>query len=75
MEETQMSTWHILLGVLEAIVWYFFIWYLLTTLRAKERNLWLAALVLLLLAYAGFVLCPWLRHTELWQNIGEMPPA
>ncbi|PHQ35062.1 MULTISPECIES: hypothetical protein [Rhodopirellula] len=66
-----MTTWHLLIGILEAIVWYFFIWYLLSTLRAKERNLWLASFVLLMLAYVAFALCPWLRHTERWQSIGE----
>ena len=66
-----MTTWHLLIGILEAIAWYFFIWYLLSTLRAKERNLWLASFVLLILAYVAFALCPWLRHTEMWQSIGE----
>ena len=65
-----MSAWHVLLSVAEAAVWYLFIWYGLSTIRAKERNLWLAALILLLLAYAGILLCPWLRHTEFWQNLG-----
>lgn len=60
-----MTAWHVLLGIAEAIVWYFFIWYALSTIREKERNLWIAAFVLLFLAYVGAILCPWLRHTDL----------
>lgn len=57
-----MNPSHIVLGVLEAVVWYFFLWYFLTTLREPKRNLWIASGILLALFYAGFALCPWLRH-------------
>ena len=30
-------------GVIEAVLWYFFLWYLLDTLRKPKRDLWLAA--------------------------------
>lgn len=59
----------IILGLLEGVVWYFFIYYLLDTLRKSDRNLWIASAVLLGLFYLGFVLCPWVRHTPAWQNL------
>jgi len=64
-----MELKHFVPGALEAVVWYFFLWYFLTTLKKPERNLWIAAGVLLVLFYLGFVLCPWVRHTPAWQKL------
>jgi hypothetical protein len=63
-----MELKNILFGIVEAMIWYLFLWYFLTTLK-KDHNLWLAALVLLVLAYLGFVTCPWIRETRAWQNL------
>ena len=64
-----METKHLLLGQLEAVVWYAFIYYWLDTIRKPGRNLWIASGVLLGLFYLGFVLCPWIRHTPAWQQL------
>ena len=64
-----MEIKHIILGLLEGVVWYFFIYYLLTTIKKPDRNLWIASAVLLVLLYVGFVLCPWVRHTPAWQGL------
>ena len=66
-----MAWQHLLLGLIEAACWYFFFWYLLTTIRKPDRNLWLAASVLLVLFYLAFVTCPWLRHTDFWNSLGH----
>lgn len=60
---------HLALGLLEAVVWYFFIYYSLNTIKKPNRNLWIAAAVLLALFYLGFVLCPWIRHTPEWKEL------
>ena len=64
-----MSPMDWILGVIEAVLWYFFLWYLLDTLRKPERNLWLAAGVLLVLGYLAFVACPWVRETDAWRRL------
>lgn len=66
-----MAIHHLLLGVVEAVCWYFFFWYLVGTIRKPERNLWVASLVLLVLFYSAFAACPWLRHTDFWNNLGQ----
>ncbi|QDV26009.1 hypothetical protein [Aureliella helgolandensis] len=64
-----MELKHNLLGLLEGVVWYFFIYYFLLTLKKPDRNLWIASAILLALFYLGFVLCPWVRHTPAWQGL------
>lgn len=64
-----MELKHNLLGLLEGVVWYFFIHYFLLTLKKPDRNLWIASAILLALFYLGFVLCPWVRHTPAWQGL------
>lgn len=63
-----MELKHFILGLVEAVLWYFFLYYLLFTIKRPERNVWIAAAVLLTLFYTGFVLCPWVRHTPAWQG-------
>ena len=57
-----------LTGLVEAVLWYFFLWFGLDSIQ-KKRNSWMAAGVLLLLAYGAFVLCPWVREHPAWQRI------
>lgn len=64
-----MEIKHIILGLLEAVVWYFFIYYSLDTIRKPNRNLWLASAILIALFYLGFILCPWVRHTAAWRQL------
>ena len=64
-----MEIKHVILGLLEGVVWYFLIYYWIDTLRKPTRNLWIASGVLLALFYLGFVLCPWVRHTSAWESL------
>jgi hypothetical protein len=54
--------------VVEAVIWYFFIYYLLFAVQ-NEVNLWTASLVLLVLAYLGTITCPWFRKTDAWKRL------
>ena len=58
----------LLSGILEAGIWYIFIYYFLYVLK-NSVELWLASLVLLALTYAGFFACPWFRHTDSWRQM------
>jgi hypothetical protein len=58
----------LLRGILEAGVWYVFIYYFLYVLK-NPVELWLAALVLLVLAYVGFWVCPWIRYMDSWRRM------
>jgi formate hydrogenlyase subunit 3/multisubunit Na+/H+ antiporter MnhD subunit len=64
-----MSAYNTVLAIVESVIWYFFIWYLLDTTRKKDRNLWVAAFILLALGYLGFVACPWVRETRAWEQL------
>lgn len=55
-------------GILEAGIWYVFIYYFLYVLK-NPVELWSAALVLLVLMYAGIFVCPWVRYTQGWRRI------
>lgn len=50
--------WSWMIG--EAVLWYFFMYYLLYSIK-NPTNLWLSALILLVLGYLGTLTCPWLR--------------
>lgn len=63
-----MKTNDLLRGVSEAIIWYVFIWYFLYVLK-NPVELWLSALILLVLMYAGVLVCPWIRHTTGWRKM------
>jgi len=49
-----------LMYVVEAVIWFFFVYYLLYSIK-NPVNLWVSALILLVLAYAGTITCPWFR--------------
>lgn len=57
------------LGVIEAVCWYGFFWYLLHAVKAPDRKLWRSALVLVVLFYLAFVTCPWVRHTPAFRAL------
>ncbi len=58
----------LLRGILEAGIWYVFTYYLLYALR-NPVELWSAALILLVLMYAGVFACPWVRYTDGWRKM------
>ena len=60
-----ITTHHLLLGAIELAVWYLFIVYFIRTVKQDTGNIWISSAILLVLFYLGFVLCPWLRHSEL----------
>ncbi len=58
----------LLRGILEAVVWYIFIYFLLYVLK-NPVELWSAALIFLVLAYVGVFVCPWVRYTDSWRRM------
>ncbi|MEK7543162.1 MAG: hypothetical protein AAB503_02565 [Patescibacteria group bacterium] len=63
-----MKRGDLLRGVLEAGVWYVFIYYGLYVLK-NPVELWSAALILLALMYAGVLVCPWIHYTDGWRRM------
>ncbi len=62
------SVW--LWGIVETVIWYGFIYYLLYVLQnPAEVSLWFASAVLLILAYLGTVSCPWVHNSDAWQRM------
>ncbi|MDY6789202.1 MAG: hypothetical protein SVV03_04540 [Candidatus Nanohaloarchaea archaeon] len=53
-------------AVVEAVIWYGFIYYLLAAVRdigiAAGTALWKDALILLVLGYLGTLTCPWIHR-------------
>ena len=64
-----MEPKNIVLATVEAVIWYLFLWYSLSTIKHPDRSLWLASLILLVLGYLGFVTCPWIRETQAWNHL------
>jgi len=57
------------LWLLEAIIWFFFVYYLLYSIKTPGINLWTSSLILLALGSAGIMACPWIRlFTEHLKN-------
>ncbi len=63
-----MSTKNWFLAVIEAIVWFGFIYYLLYSIK-NPVNLWMSAVILLALFYIGTLLCPWFRQTKAFKDM------
>tara|TARA_E500000305_G_C4026301_1_gene241998 strand:+ start:3455 stop:3649 length:195 start_codon:yes stop_codon:yes gene_type:complete len=58
----------IVLGMVEATCWYLFFWFGLHSIK-RGYNSWWAAAVLLILFYAAFVTCPWIREMDAWSQL------
>ena len=56
------------LAILEAVIWYVFVYYFLFVLK-NETNLYLSTLILLALMYVGTLVCPWFRNTSAWKEL------
>ncbi len=63
-----MKTKDWLLAGFEAIVWYVFIYYFIYTIK-NPVNLYVSALVLIILAYLGAITCPWFRKTKAFKEL------
>lgn len=63
-----MSTKDIIWGIIEAVIWYAFVYYLLYALK-NPVDLRLAALILLVLVYLGTVTCPLVHKMDAWRRI------
>jgi len=63
-----MKTKDWILAAVEAFLWYNFIYYLLLSIKT-DVDLSSNALLLLVLAYAASICCPWLRHTPSWKEL------
>ena len=55
-------------AIVEAVIWYGFIYYLLYAIK-NPVGLRQSALVLLVIGYLGTIACPWLRNTEGWRRM------
>lgn len=60
MEVSDMTQKEWLMAVVEAVLWYVFIYVLLYSLK-NEVNLYLASLVLLVVGYVATITCPWVQ--------------
>ncbi len=56
------------LAVIEIILWYVFIYYLLYTIKNPVDLRW-SALVLLVVSYLIMLVCPWVRHSSAWKKM------
>jgi len=56
------------LTIVEAVVWYVFILYTLYAIK-NPVDLYVGALVLLILAYIGTISCPWFRRTKAFKEL------
>ncbi len=62
------SLW--LWGIVETVIWYGFIYYLLYVLQNPAAvDLWFASGVLLVLAFAGTISCPWVHNSTAWRRM------
>ncbi len=55
-------------GIVEAIIWYGFIYYLLYAIK-NPVELWLSSAILLVLATLGTVACPWVQNSSAWRRM------
>ncbi len=55
-------------GVVEFIVWILFVYYLLYSIK-NPVNLWLSAVVLVVLAYVAAIACPIFRATKAFKTV------
>ncbi|NOY15238.1 MAG: hypothetical protein GXP43_03405 [bacterium] len=55
-------------GIVEAVLWYGFIYYLLYSIK-NPVELWKSALVLMVLSYLAILACPWFRQTDAWKRL------
>jgi len=60
----EITTNHVILGVIAAVVWYFAIVVLIRTIRRETVNVWISSAILFVLVYTAFFVCPWIRHSE-----------
>ncbi|HHG89792.1 MAG TPA: hypothetical protein ENJ90_04835 [Devosia sp.] len=60
------SVW--LWGIVETVIWYGFIYYLLYVLK-NPVDLWFSSAVLLALVYAGTAACPWVHNSDAWRRM------
>ncbi len=63
-----MTTKNIFWAIIEAVIWYVFICYFLYTTQ-NPVDIYASGLILLVLAYAGMMACPWVRSTAAWRKM------
>ncbi|MFH1145505.1 MAG: hypothetical protein V1707_00890 [bacterium] len=57
-----------LLAIVEAILWYGFIYYLLYAIK-NEVDIAQASLILLVIMYLATISCPWVRNSVAWRRM------
>lgn len=63
-----MSTKNWVMAIVEAVLWYLFIYYLLWSVK-NDVSVAQSALILLALAYAASISCPWFRNSGGWLRL------
>jgi len=53
---------------IEAILWYAFIYGIFYTIK-NDVNLYVASFIILVIAYAASISCPWFRNTDAWKRL------
>ncbi|MFB6181579.1 MAG: hypothetical protein ABEJ24_01650 [Candidatus Magasanikbacteria bacterium] len=71
-----MSTKDWLLSIVEAVLWFGFIYFWLYVIKHPTSqlpgdSLVLSSLILLAIAYAAILSCPWFRNTQAWKKLWE----
>lgn len=55
-------------NLVTAVLWYWFLYYFLYSIKNKV-NLYQAAFILLILCYAAFIACPFIRYSAAWKAL------
>jgi len=69
-----MSKKNWLWWIVEAILWYVWIYFFLYTIK-NNIDISVAALILLIIGYLATLSCPWFRNTGAWQRLTDKEPA
>ena len=65
-----MKLMNMILAAVEACLWYGALYYFLYSIK-NDVNLYLSALILLILVYGAGMSCPWFRNTAAWAKMWQ----
>jgi len=63
-----MTSKNIFWAIVEALIWYIFIYYFLYTIK-NPVDIYSSSLILLAIMYVGMLANPWVRNTASWRKI------
>ena len=56
-------------ALIEAVLWYAFIYFFIYTIKAPYINLYVNCLILLILVYLAAITCPWIKYSNAWRRL------